>query len=161
MLVEVIEFQLSYFTFWKMMQLKCCTQQVSKSEKLSSGHRTGKGQFSFQTPISKIVLMILQLLISHASKVMFKFLQTRLQQYRNWELPDIQAGFWKGRRTSDQIGNICWILEKARQFQKKSASATLTKLMPLTVNLNKLWRILKEIRVPHQLTCPLRNLHVN
>ena len=164
MLVDVIEFQLSYFKFWKITQLKCCTQHARKSEKLSSGHRTGKGQFSFQSPrraISKNVLMILQLLIWHASKVMFKFLQTRLHQYMNWELPDIQAGFWKGRRTSDQIGNICWILEKARQFQKKSASATLTKLMPLTVNLNKLWRILKEIRVPHQLTCPLRNLHVN
>ena len=79
MLVDVIEFQLSYFKFWKITQLKCCTQHVSKSEKLSCGHSTGKGQFSFQSPrraISKNVLMILQLLISHASKVMFKFLQT-------------------------------------------------------------------------------------
>ena len=57
-------------------------------------------------------------LISHASKVMLKILQTRLQQYVNWELPDIQAGFRKGRGTRDQIANIHWIIEKAREFQK-------------------------------------------
>jgi len=58
-------------------------------------------------------------LISHASKVMFKILQTRLQQYMNRELPDVQAGFRKGRGTRDQIAHICWIIQKARQFQKK------------------------------------------
>ena len=58
-------------------------------------------------------------LISHASKVMFKILQAKLQQYVNQELPDIQAGFRKGRRTRDQIANISWIIEKAREFQKK------------------------------------------
>ena len=57
-------------------------------------------------------------LISHASKVMLKILQARLQQYVNRELPDIQAGFRKGRETRDQIANICWIIEKAREFQK-------------------------------------------
>ena len=57
-------------------------------------------------------------LISHASKVMFKILQARLQQYMNHELPDVQAGFRKGRGTRDQIANICWIIEKAREFQK-------------------------------------------
>jgi len=57
-------------------------------------------------------------LISHASKAMFKILQARLQQYVNAELPDVQAGFWKGRGTRDQIANICWIMEKARDFQK-------------------------------------------
>ena len=57
-------------------------------------------------------------LISHASKVMLKILQARLQQYVNQELPDVQAGFWKGRRTRDQIANICWVIEKAREFQK-------------------------------------------
>ena len=57
-------------------------------------------------------------LISHSSKVILKILQARLQQYMNHELPDVQAGFWKGRRTRDQIGNICWIIEKARKFQK-------------------------------------------
>ena len=58
-------------------------------------------------------------LISHASKVMLKILQARLQQYMNRELPDVQAGFRKGRGTRDQIANICWIIEKAREFQKK------------------------------------------
>ena len=66
-------------------------------------------------------------LISHARKVMLKILQARLQQYVNHELPDVQAGFRKGRGTRDQIVNICWIIEKAREFQKKSStSASLT-----------------------------------
>jgi len=73
-------------------------------------------------------------LISHASKVMLKILQARLQQYVNHELPDVQAGFRKGRGTRDQIANICRIIEKARQFQKKtSISALLTMPKPLTV----------------------------
>ena len=73
-------------------------------------------------------------LISYTSKVMLKVLQARLQQYVNSELPDIQAGFRKGRGTRDQIANICWIIEKARKFQKKtSTSASLTMLKPLTV----------------------------
>ena len=72
-------------------------------------------------------------LISHASKVMLKILQARLQQYVNHELPDVQAGFRKGRRTRDHITNICWIIEKAREFQKTSISALLTMPKPLTV----------------------------
>ena len=72
-------------------------------------------------------------LISHASKVMLKILQARLQQYVNRELPDAPAGFKKGRGTRDQIANICWIMEKAREFQKKSISALLTMPKPLTV----------------------------
>ena len=72
-------------------------------------------------------------LISHASKVMLKILQARLQQYMNRELPDVQAGFRKGRGTRDKIANIRWIMEKAREFQKKSASALLTMPKPLTV----------------------------
>ena len=72
--------------------------------------------------------------ISHASKVMLKILQARLQQYVNCELPDVQAGFRKGRGTRDQIANIQWIIKKAREFQKKpSISALLTMPMPLTV----------------------------
>ena len=71
-------------------------------------------------------------LISHTSKEMLKILQARLQQYMNREFPDIQAGFTKGRGTRDQIANICWITEKAREFQKTSTSASLTKLKPLT-----------------------------
>ena len=72
-------------------------------------------------------------LISHASKVMFKILQARLQQYMNHELPDVQAGFRKGRGTRDQIANICWIMGKARKFQKNTYSALLTMPKPLTV----------------------------
>ena len=80
-----------------------------------------------------------QLLISHASKVMLKILQARLQQYMNSELPDVQAGFRKGRGTRDQIANIRWIMEKAREFQNKtkqnktSISALLTMSKPFTV----------------------------
>ena len=72
-------------------------------------------------------------LISHASKVMLKIPQARLQQYVNHELPDIQAGFRKGRGTRDQIASIRWIIEKAREFQKASISALLTMPKPLTV----------------------------
>ena len=77
----------------------------------------------------------------------------------NRELPDVQAGFRKGRGTRDQIANICWIMEKAREFQKTSISALLTMPKPLTVDHNKLWKILKEIRIPDYLTCLLRNLY--
>ena len=83
-------------------------------------------------------------LTSHTSKVMLKILQARLQQYINWELLDVQAGFRKGSRTRDQIPNIHWIIEKAREFQKISTSASLTMLKPLTVwitiNCGKFWK---------------------
>ena len=72
-------------------------------------------------------------LISHASKVMLKILQAKLQQYVNLEIPDVQTGFRKGRGTRDQIANIRWIMEKAREFQKTSISALLTMPKPLTV----------------------------
>ena len=106
------------------MLWKCCTQYASKFGKLSSGHRTGKGQFSFQSQrkaMPKNVQTTTQLHSSHtlhASKVMFKIHQARLQQYVNHELPDVQAGFRKGRGTRDQIANIDWLIEKAREFQK-------------------------------------------
>ena len=74
-----------------------------------------------------------QALISHASKVMLKILKARLQQYMNHELPDVQAGFRKGRGTRGQIANIRWIIEKAREFQKTSISALLTLPKPLAV----------------------------
>ena len=72
-------------------------------------------------------------LISHASKLMLKILQARRQQYVNRELPDVQAGFRKGRRIREQITSICWIIEKARVFRKASASASLTTVKPLTL----------------------------
>ena len=104
------------------MQWKCCTQYASKFGKLSSGHRTGKGQFYSNPKESnaKECSNYRQIaLISHTSEVMLKILQARLQQYMNRELPDVQAGFRKDRGTRDQIANIRWIIEKAREFQKK------------------------------------------
>ena len=97
-------------------------------------------------------------LISHTSKVMLKILQARLQQYVNRENPDDQAGFRKGRGTRDQIDNIYWIIEKAREFQKTSASASLSTLKPLTVWIATNWKILQEMGIRDHLTCLLRNL---
>ena len=101
-------------------------------------------------------------LISHASKVMLKILQTRLQQYVNRKLPGVQADFRTGRGTRDQIANICWIIEKAREFQKKpSISALLTMPKPLIVWIAINWKILKEMGIPDHLTCFLRKLHAS
>ena len=90
---------------------------------------------------------------------MLKILQARLQQYVNRELPDVQAGFRKGRGTRNQIANIRWIMEKAREFQKTSISALLTMPKPLTVWITINWKILKEMGIPDHLTCLLRNLY--
>ena len=99
-------------------------------------------------------------LISHASKVMLKILQARLQQYVNRELPDIQAGFKKSRGTRDQIANIRWIIEKARQFQKNIYFCFIDYAKAFDcVDHNKLWKILKEMGTPDHLTCLLRNLY--
>ena len=102
------------------MLWKCCTQHASKFGKLSSGHRTGKGQFSFQSQrkaMPKSAQTTTRLHSSH-TLVMLKLLQARLQQYVNHELPDVQAGFRKGRGTRDQMANIRWIIKQAREFQK-------------------------------------------
>ena len=90
------------------------------------------------------------MLISHASKGMHKILQVRLQQYMNSELLDVQAGFRKGRGTRDQITNICWIIEKAGEFQKNICFCfnDYTKAFDC-VDHNKLWKILKEMRIPY------------
>ena len=99
-------------------------------------------------------------LISHASKVMIKILQARLQLYRNHELPDVQAGFRKGRGTRDQIANIHWIIKKARKFQKNIYFCFIDYVKAFDcVDHNKLWKILKEMRIPDYLTCLLRNLY--
>ena len=92
-------------------------------------------------------------LISHASKVMLKILQARLQKYVNRELPDVQAGFRKGRGTRDQIANIRWIMEKAREFQKNIyfCFVDYDKAFDCVYH-NKLWKILKEIGIPDHLT---------
>ena len=98
-------------------------------------------------------------LISHAGKIMLKILQVRLQQYMNQELPDVQARFNKGRGTRDQIANIHWIIEKAREFQKKSTSASLTTPKLLTVWITTNWKILKGTGLLDHFTCLLRNLY--
>ena len=98
--------------------------------------------------------------ISHASKVMLKSLQARLQQYVNRQLPDVQAGFRKGRGTRDQIANICWIMEKAREFQKNIYFCFIDYAKAFDcVDHNKLWKILKEMGIPDHLSCLLRNLY--
>ena len=101
-------------------------------------------------------------LISHISKVMFKILQARLQQYVNCKLPDVPAGFRKGRGTRDQIANIYWIIEKAREFQRNIYFCLIdyAKAFDL-VDHNKLWKILKEMGIPDHLTCLLRNLYTD
>ena len=86
-------------------------------------------------------------LISHASKVMLRILQDRLQYYVNRELPDVQAGFRKGRGTRDQIANICWIIEKAREFQKNIYFCFTTIPKPLTVWITTNWKILQEMGI--------------
>ena len=88
---------------------------------------------------------------------MLKILQARLQQYVNRELPDVQAGFRKGRGSRDQIANICWIIEKAREFQK-NIFIDYAKAFDC-VDHNKRWKILKEMGIPDHLTCLLRNLY--
>ena len=99
-------------------------------------------------------------LLSLASKVMLKIHQTGLQQYMNRELPDVQAGFGKGRGTRDQIANICWIIEKAREFQKNIYFCFIdySKAFDCVAH-NKLWKILKEMGIPDPLICLLRNLY--
>ena len=99
-------------------------------------------------------------LISHASKVILKILQARLQPYITHELPDVQAGFRKGRGTKDQIANIRWIMEKAREFQKNIYFFFIDYAKAFDcVDHNKLWRILKEMGITDHLTCLLRNLY--
>ena len=96
----------------------------------------------------------------NTSKVMLKILQARLQQYVNHELPNIQAGFRKGRGTRDQISNICWIIEKAREFQKNFYFCFIDYVKAFDcVDHNKLWKVLKEMGIPDHLTCLLRNLY--
>ena len=98
-------------------------------------------------------------LISHASIVMLKILQARLQQHMNHELPDVQAGFSKGRGTRDQTANICWITEKAREFQKNIYFCFIDYAKSFDcVNHNKLWKI-QVMGIPDHLTCLLRNLY--
>ena len=99
-------------------------------------------------------------LISHASKVMLKILQARLQQYVNHEIPYVQAGFRKGRGTRDQTANIRWTIDKTREFQKNIYFCFIDYAKDFDcVDHNKLWKILKEMGIPNHLTCFLINLY--
>ena len=91
---------------------------------------------------------------------MLKILQVRIQQYVNRELPDVQAGFRKGRRIRDQIANTHWIIDKAREFQKNMYFCFIDYATAFNgVDHNKLWEILQEMGIPDHLTCLLRNLY--
>ena len=93
---------------------------------------------------------------------MLKILQARLWQYMNCELPDVQAGFRKGRGTRDQIANICWIIEKAREFQENIYFCFIDYAKAFDgVDHSKLWKILKETGLPDHLSCLLRNLYAD
>ena len=105
--------------------------------------------------------MALIFTLLHASQVMLKILQARLQQYVNCELPDVQAGFRKGRGTTDQIANIHWIIEKASEFQENIYFCFIDYAKAFDcVDHNKLWKILEEMGIPDHLTCLLRNQYV-
>ena len=99
-------------------------------------------------------------LISHTRKVLLKIPQARLQWHINWELPDVHAGFRKGRGTRDQMANICWIIKKAREFQRNIYFyfTDYTKTFDCEDH-NKLWKILQEMGIPDHLSCLLRNLY--
>ena len=93
---------------------------------------------------------------------MLKILQARFQQYVNHELSDVQDGFREGRGTRSQITNICWIIEKAREFKKNIYFCSIDSAKAFDhVDHNKLWKILKEMGIPDHLTCPLRNLYAD
>ena len=154
------------------MLWKCCTQYASKFGKVSSGHGTGKGPVLESSPWLDFIPVSKKgntkdfsnyytvAFISHTSKVVLKILQSRLQKYVNRELPDVQDGFRKGRGTRDQITNVCWIIEKAREFQKSIYFCFIDYAKAFDcVDYNKLWKILKEMGIPDHLTCLLRNLY--
>ena len=120
---------------------------------------TGLENVSFHSSAKECSNYCTIVLISHASKVTLKILQARLQQYLNQEIPEVQAGFREGKGTRDQISNIHWIIEKAREFQKiYFCFIDYTKAFDC-VDHNKQWKILKEREISDHLTCLLRNLY--
>ena len=138
-------------------------QQIWKTQ---HSHRFGKGQFSFPKNgnAKECTNYYTVVLISHASKVMLKILQVRLQQvrlqkYLNQELLNVQAGFRKGRGTRDQMANIHWIIENPREFQQNIYFCFIDYAKSLDSVSQKPWKILKEMGIPDHLTCLLRNLY--
>ena len=126
----------------------------------NSAVATGLEKVSFHSNLKECSNYCTTVLISHASKVMLKILQARLQQFVNREIPDIQAGFRKGRGTRDQMANNCWTIQKAREFQKNIYFCFIDYAKAFDcVDHNKLWKILKEMGIPDHLTSLLRNLY--
>ena len=157
-----MEFQLSYFQILKDDAVKVLhsgCQQIWKTQQWPQDWKRSvfipipkKGNAKESSNYQTIAL------ISHASKVMLKILQARLQQYVNCELPDVQAGFRKARRTRDQIANIRWIIEKTSKFQKNIYFCFIDYTKACDgMDYNKLWKVLKEMGIPDHLTCLLRN----
>ena len=153
-----------------MMLLKCCTQYASEIGKLSliapwpSRPQDWKGSVFIPIPkkgnakeCSKYHTIAL---VSHASRVMLNILQARLQRYINCEIPDVQAGFRKGKGTRDQIASIHWIIKKARKFQENIYFCFIDYSKAFDcVDHKKLWKILREMGTPDHLTCLLRNVY--
>ena len=139
------------------MLWKCCTQYASKFGKLSSGPQDWKRSVFIPIPkkgnAKECSNYRTIALISHASKVILKIFQAKLQQYVNSKLANVEAGFRKGRGTRDQIANICWVVEKAREFQRKHLLLLLdhTKAFDC-VDHNKLWNILNDMGIPDHIT---------
>ena len=161
-LVEVMAFQLSSFNpddVVKVLHSTC--QQIWKTQQCPQDWKRSvfipipkKGNVKERSNYCTITL------ISHVSEVMLKSLQASLQQYVNCEIPDVHAGFRKGRGTRDQIANIHWIIKKAREFQKNIYFCFIDYGKAFDcVDHNKLWKILKEMGIPDHLTCLLRNLY--
>ena len=145
------------------MLWKCFIRYISKFKKLSSG--SGLEKVSFHPIRNKGNAKECSnyrtiALISYTSKEMLKILQASLKKYMKCELPDVQAGFRKGRGTRDQFANIHWIMEKAREFQKNIYFCFIDYAKAFDcVDHKKLWKILKEMGIPDHLTCHLRNLY--
>ena len=146
-----------------MMLQKCCAQYASKFGKQPWPPDWKSSVF---IPIPKkgnakeCLNCCTIALISHTSKVILKILQARLHQCVNHELPDVKAGFRKGRGTRDQIANICWIIEKAKEFHKNIYFCFIDYMKVFDcVDHNKLCTVLQETGIPDHLTCLLRNLY--
>ena len=160
-----MEFQLSCFKSWKMMLMKVLHSICQQIWKTRQWPQDWKRLVFIPIPkkdnakeCSKYHSIAL---ISHAIKVMLKILQASLQQYvKKRELPDVQAGLRKGRETRDKIAKICWIIEKAREFQENICFCFIDYVEAFDcVDHNKLWKILREMGIPDHLTCLLRNLY--
>ena len=156
---------MSYLKILKDDAVKVRQSTCQQIWKFSSGHRTGKGQFSFQSQrkgnAKECSNYRTTALISHTSKVMLKILQARLQQYVNRELPDIQGILiQKRQRNQRSIANIHWIIKKARDSQKNTYCCFTDYAKALNcVDHNRLWKILKEMEIPDHPTCLLKNLY--